>query len=91
MVVKASRIVLSREAWVSASDVSIVGYNEAVVSDVLNVALDDWAIVRLRNSWETLLLKMLWIMLLVDKLTNLASNFLAESDSFLICNLGMES
>ena len=77
-------LLVSFEAWVGVSDVSIVGHDETVVSLILHSILNDWAVVCLWYGWKALPLQVRLVGLLGDKQLDLRSNFLTDFNSFCI-------
>ena len=82
---------LSRVAWVSGSDVRVVGNNENVVARVLHLVLHDRALEAFWNWWQLILLKILRIVLLTDVLLRSSLNLLASIKRFLVHDVWGES
>ena len=83
-------LLVSFEAWVGVSDVSIVGHDETVVPLIFNSILNMRSIIGFWYWWKALSCQVLLIVLLGDKQLDLGSNFLTDFNSFRICFLGIE-
>ena len=70
--------ILSGEAWVSISNMSIVGHNKRILSRVEAVSSDRGSLVGWHHFWEALLFEVIIIVLLSYLLLNAISNLLAD-------------
>ena len=82
---------LSRVAWVSRSDVRVVGNNENVVARVLDLVLHDRALETFWNWWELIFMKIIDIVLLTNVLLGSSLNLLASVKRLLVNDVGRES
>ena len=70
--------------WVSVSNMSIVGYDEGLISLVFNSVLNVRAVVDLWYFWKALRFQVTWVVLLGNEQLGLSSNFSTDIDSFCI-------
>ena len=86
-----SSLLISRVAWVSASDMGIVGNYESVISAILHGVHDSWPLEVLGNWRQLLSLQVLLVLLLVHEILHPGTNLLTDLHSLGIGVLWVES
>ena len=89
MAIEAAKVI-SFKSWVGSSAVSIVRHHKAVVSQVLDLVLDHWALVRLRYGRQGLSGEVAQIILLVNQLLYSSLDLLTDLDHLVVDSIGIK-